>query len=245
MEQIRKKIRSSKTLAGPFPPFHTDAAGEYPHELFLEWFQEAFENGVHEPHSMTLSTVDLDGTPDARVLILKDIDEKGWYFASSSVSNKGRQIGTNPEVALTFYWSLIGRQLRIRGKAIPMGKELSAKDFLNRGIVARATALIDKQSSILVKRQDFDEALREQMNRVRQTPDLVSSSWTLYRVEAKEVFPISVLRALPTPARDEGQSCSRLFIQCFFYIYPYRHPLFPSVLDKGFQQRLHLREYFL
>lgn len=187
MEQIRKKIRSSKTLAGPFPPFHTEAAEEYPHELFLKWFHEALKSGVYEPHSMTLSTVDRDGAPDARVLIMKDIDERGWYFASSLVSNKGRQIGNNPEVALTFYWPLIGRQVRIRGKAIPMGKEISAKDFLNRGFVARAIALIDKQSSILDKRQDFDEALKKQMDRVRQTPDLVSSSWTLYRVEANEV----------------------------------------------------------
>jgi len=187
MEQIRNIIKSSKTLTGPFSPFHTEDAGDYPHELFLEWYREAVDNGVHEPHSMILSTIDRDGTPDARVLILKDVDDKGWYFASSSKNNKGRQIDHNPGVALTFYWSLIGKQVRIRGKAIPMGKEHCTRDFLNRGTVARAIALIDKQSSILDKRQDFEEALKEQMNRLGQTPTLVSPSWTLYRVEAKEV----------------------------------------------------------
>ncbi|WP_282942674.1 pyridoxal 5'-phosphate synthase [Paenibacillus sp. RC67] len=155
--------------------------------FFLEWFHDAMKNGVHEPNSMTLSTIDPDGAPDARVLILKDVDDKGWYFASSSESNKGKQIDKNPGVALTFYWSIMGRQVRIRGNAIQMEKELSVKDFLNRGAVARAIALIGKQSTILDKLQDFDEALKQQMTRVRQTPDLASTSWKLYRVEAKEV----------------------------------------------------------
>ncbi len=187
MEQIINEIRSRKTLVGPFPSFHTDEAGEYPHDLFMKWFHEAIEHGVQEPHSMTLSTIDLDGTPDARVLILKNIDEKGWYFATSSESNKGKQLEHNPGVALTFYWLIMGRQVRIRGKAVPMGKDLSAKDFLNRGEVAKAIALIGKQSSVLDNSHHLDEALEEQLDCVRQNPDLVYPLWTLYRVEAKEV----------------------------------------------------------
>ncbi|MFE5320852.1 pyridoxal 5'-phosphate synthase [Paenibacillus sp. NPDC056579] len=187
MEQIRENIRALQSLAGPLPAFLIDDAQDDPHELFLEWFQTAIDNGVHEPHSMTLSTIDPDGTPDARVLILKDVDDKGWYFASSSESNKGKQMETNPSVALTFYWSLIGRQVRIRGQAVPMGQELSAKDFLNRGIIARAIALIGKQSAVLDDRYRFDEALKEQMNLLRDNPDIVSPSWTLYRVDASVV----------------------------------------------------------
>lgn len=187
MERIRENIRALQSLAGPLPAFFTDDAQDDPHELFLEWFQTAIDNGVHEPHSMTLSTIDPDGTPDARVLILKDVDDKGWYFASSSESNKGKQMKTNPSVALTFYWSLIGRQVRIRGQAVPMGQELSAIDFLNRGIIARAIALIGKQSAVLDDRFKFDEALKEQMNLLRDNPDIVSPSWTLYRVDASVV----------------------------------------------------------
>ena len=59
---------------------------------------------------MTLSTTNHNGCPDARVLIMKDVDQHGWYFASSSQSEKGKQILVNPNVALTFYWSLTGRQ---------------------------------------------------------------------------------------------------------------------------------------
>lgn len=64
--------QSSKTLAGPFPPFHTDDANEYPHNLFLEWFHEAMESGVHEPHSMTLSTVKASSTNPGFNLSLMD-----------------------------------------------------------------------------------------------------------------------------------------------------------------------------
>lgn len=187
MDQVRSKLISSKTLVGPFPPFHPEDAGESPHLLFLKWYQEALKYGIHETHSMTLSTIGVDGTPDARVLILKDVDEAGWYFASSANSTKGVQLHNNPRVALTFYWSMIGKQVRIRGNAVPMDRERSAEDFLNRGIVARAIALIDKQSLILQDQQNFHSALADQLDRMEQAPELISPSWTLYRVEANEV----------------------------------------------------------
>ncbi|MFB7142860.1 pyridoxal 5'-phosphate synthase [Gottfriedia sp. NPDC056225] len=187
MDDIRKAIRKCKTLNGPFPEFNINNASEYPNELFLEWYQEAVDYGVHETHSMALSTTDHNGYPDARVLIIKDVDQHGWYFATSLQSEKGKQIDFNPNVAMTFYWTLIGRQVRIRGRAIKMEKELSAQDFLARGTVARAVALIGKQSSILKEHFEFDEALNKQIEILQQNPNLVFPSWTLYRVVAKVV----------------------------------------------------------
>ncbi|WP_079505027.1 pyridoxine/pyridoxamine 5'-phosphate oxidase [Mesobacillus jeotgali] len=187
MEDIRKVIRQSKTLIGPFPTFNVENTAAHPYELFLEWFQVAIANGVHEPHSMTLSTTDPNGYPDARVLIIKDVDQHGWYFASSSESEKGKQIEQNPNVAMTFYWPEIGRQVRIRGKAVKMAKEDCAQDFLKRGTVARAIALLGKQSTIMNRQQDADEALRNQMAILREHPDLVYPSWTLYRTVPEEV----------------------------------------------------------
>ena len=187
MEEIRKVIKQSKTLVGPFPPFNVENLPEHPYDLFLEWFQVAIENGVHEPHSMTLSTTDHNGYPDARVLIIKDVNQHGWYFASSSESEKGKQIEYNPHVALTFYWSEIGRQVRVRGKAIKMDKEVCAQDFLKRGAVARAIALLGKQSTIMNEQQEADEALRNQMAILEEHPNLVYPSWTLYRTVPEEV----------------------------------------------------------
>ncbi|WHX41294.1 pyridoxal 5'-phosphate synthase [Mesobacillus sp. AQ2] len=187
MEDIRKVIRQSKTLVGPFPPFNVEDTAEHPYDLFLEWFQVAIDNGVNEPHSMTLSTTDANGCPDARVLIIKDVDQHGWYFASSSESEKGKQIENNPHVAMTFYWSEIGRQVRIRGKAVKMDQEVCTQDFLKRGTVARAIALLGKQSTVMNRQQEADEAVRNQMAILQQQPNLVYPSWTLYRTVAEEV----------------------------------------------------------
>jgi pyridoxamine 5'-phosphate oxidase len=187
MNVIRNKIKQSKSLTGPFPSFDIEKASEYPYQLFLEWFDEAVNNGVHGPHTMTLSTIDCNGSPDSRVLILKDVDEYGWYFASSSQSSKGKQMDANPNVALNFYWSLLGKQVRIRGKVSKMDEEMSAKDFLKRGTVAKAISLIGKQSSILETPCDVDEALVNQLHRIRKNPTLVYPFWTLYKVMAEEV----------------------------------------------------------
>lgn len=187
MEDIRKIIRQSKTLVGPFPTFNVNDIPDYPHELFFEWFRGAVDKGEHEPHAMTLSTTNHNGCPDARVLIMKDVDQHGWYFASSSQSEKGKQILVNPNVALTFYWSLTGRQVRIRGKVVEMNKDLSAKDFLKRGTLARAIALLGKQSSILNKQSEFEEAINNEIKKVKQNPNIIYPCWTLYRVCPIEV----------------------------------------------------------
>lgn len=187
MNNTRNIIRQSKTLVGPFPEFNVKDVSECPHELFLEWFKAAIDSGVHEPHAMTLSTTDHNGFPDARVLIIKDVDQDGWYFASSSQSNKGKQIEVNPNVALTFYWSQVGRQIRIRGTARKMDKDMSANDFLNRGVTARAIALIGKQSSIVKDQIEFEQEFEKQIYHIEQNPNIVSPTWTLYRVTASEV----------------------------------------------------------
>ncbi|WP_346729160.1 pyridoxine/pyridoxamine 5'-phosphate oxidase [Lederbergia citrea] len=174
-------------LEGDFPKFNTEDVPETPHELFLDWLIGAIEKGVHEPHAMTLSTIDWNGYPDARILILKDVDQFGWYFASSSESKKGQQLKIQSNVALTFYWSLIGRQVRIRGTVAEMGIESSANDFLSRSEIARAGAFIGKQSTTLSSRKDLDEELAKQEEKIKKEPTLVYPSWMLYRIKAEKV----------------------------------------------------------
>lgn len=88
MKETIETLRKLKVLEGPLPKFEFQNSPETPHELFLTWLNEAIDVGVSEPHAMTLSTVDSNRYPDARTLILKNIDHKGWYFASSSESKK-------------------------------------------------------------------------------------------------------------------------------------------------------------
>ncbi|MFD1412608.1 pyridoxamine 5'-phosphate oxidase family protein [Oceanobacillus jeddahense] len=100
---IREQIIQAKTMLGESGEFHMDNAPDMPHKLFENWFQLAMEKHVPNPHAMTVSTVDAMGYPDSRILILKDLDEAGWYFASSSESQKGKQLQAHPYAALNFY----------------------------------------------------------------------------------------------------------------------------------------------
>jgi pyridoxamine 5'-phosphate oxidase len=165
-------LRNLIVLNGSFDDFNPNNVPETPHELFFEWLQVAIQQEVSEPHAMTLSTVDAQGQPDARILILKNIDQNGWCFATSSESQKGKQLAQESKVALTFYWPKLGRQIRIRGEAVRMEKDISTADFLERNETARAGALIGKQSSPLLNNEELDSAY---------------PAWGLYCVSAYEV----------------------------------------------------------
>lgn len=131
---------------------------------------------------MTLSTVDAEGRPDARVLILKNIDDHGWHFAITRSSPKGHQIAHTSNVALAFYWPALGRQVRIRGSAHDMGPQVQAADFLARPCGSRAAALLGRQSDVLVSERELEEGLLEQLKRLEENPQLVSPHWAVYAV---------------------------------------------------------------
>src|SRR3954447_9715771 len=109
----RTLLRSLPALVGSPPPFDPANAPDTPAELYMIWLRLAIAAGVKEPHVMVLSTVDDQGIPDARTLILKDVDESGFAFASSAISIKGRQLSGSPVAALTSYWPVLGRQVRL------------------------------------------------------------------------------------------------------------------------------------
>ena len=136
---------------------------------------------------MVLSTVDAQGAPDARVLILKNLDQRGWHFATTDSGPKGRQIAGNPQVALTFYWPALGRQVRIRGVAARAEAQDCAADFLARPKGAKAIAMLARQSDPLGSSQDLDDALAKQLRRLEAEPDLVAANWTLLIVQPQTV----------------------------------------------------------
>lgn len=148
----------------------------------MSWFGQAVEAGQLEPHAMTLSTVDADGVPDARVLILKDLTDEGWWFASSSASIKGVELTANPVAALTFYWPTVGRSVRIRGNVTRGSEEANARDFSRRGLGARAVALGSQQSEPLASRDESEAAIAAAARELDAHPQLVSPTWTLWCV---------------------------------------------------------------
>lgn len=179
-DSARTFLRGLKALIGPYEPFNPDEAAETPEQQFLNWLETAVAAGVPEPHAMTLSTVDEDGSPDARVLTLKDLSAAGWCFATSRMSAKGKQLTARPQAALTFYWTSLGRQVRVRGTVVDLGPEVGAADFLARSSSARAVALLERQSRVLEADETLDSALAGAEARIDADPDAVASSWAVY-----------------------------------------------------------------
>ena len=136
---------------------------------------------------MTLSTVDEHGYPDARVLILKNVDHRGFHFAIKGDSPKGKQIINNPAVALTFYWSQLGRQIRIRGVAKELPASECAADFLERPAGSKITALASKQSEALTDRAALDQGLQMAKKKIEEQPDYVAPAWKVFAVAPNTV----------------------------------------------------------
>ncbi len=183
----RSVLRSLPSVPEPAWPINAQSAPETPHLLFWQWLQFAVESGVPEPHAMTLSTGGERGYPDARVLILKDLDERGWHFATDALSPKGRQIVAQPHVALTFYWPRLGRQVRLRGVATALDEAAGRADFRARSLSSRATALLGRQSQPLGSLQELDERLATMRRCLGVAPDIHAPCWSVYAVAPVEV----------------------------------------------------------
>nr|WP_240163275.1 pyridoxal 5'-phosphate synthase [Mycolicibacterium sphagni] len=174
-------------LSGTGPGFVIDHAPAEPISLFVAWLKSAVDAGVPEPHAMTISTVDAQGMPRARVLILKAVDDRGWHFAVSSVSQKGRDLAAHPVAALTFYWPALVRQVRVVGTVVSDGAAASADDFHARPSGSRAMALTLRQSQPMPDMGELDTEITKAHHRLGAEPDYVPHEWTSYAVRPAEV----------------------------------------------------------
>lgn len=172
-------LRGWPSFPENLPTFNPRHPPESPHRLFLAWLDDAGEHML-APHAATLSTVDADGAADARVVILRDVDESGFAVATSAESPKGMQLDRNPHAALTFFWPGVGRQVRVRGLVAAGPPELSAADFRTRSPASRAEVLIGRQSEVLLDPADLVAAARVAQRHVRDDPDVLPRSWTRY-----------------------------------------------------------------
>lgn len=117
-------LKTLPAKQGTPPAFPTEYP-EHPAELFRSWMELAAEQGVAEPQAVVLSTVGLDGTPDARVVFLQDVDGDAWCFAGSGTSGKAVQLRQSPRASLTFWWQPQLRSVRLRGAvtAVPFQRD--------------------------------------------------------------------------------------------------------------------------
>ncbi|MEU0538303.1 pyridoxal 5'-phosphate synthase [Nocardia sp. NPDC005978] len=184
---VRQLLRGLPVLKGEAPQFDTSAAPDDPAELFVEWLRTAVESGITEPHAMTLSTVTEDGSPSARVLILKDLDSAGWHFAVQAESRKGRELAARPVASLTFYWPQLVRQVRVSGPVVADDRDIAEADFLARPIGSRAMALTGRQSRSMADPGELDDALAIATLALAGSPGHVPAQWISYALQATEV----------------------------------------------------------
>lgn len=127
--------------------------------LFSAWLNDATASEPRDPTAMTLATVDDDGAPNARLVLLKGVDARGFVFYTNKNSQKGRELDAHPVAALVFHWKSLNRQIRVRGPVEHVTDEEADAYFASRPKQAQIGAWASKQSSPLESRLAFEKAV--------------------------------------------------------------------------------------
>lgn len=143
----------SELISGDF------TAAEEPFALFAAWFADAVKSEPNDPNAMALATVDADGLPDVRMVLLKGYDAEGFVFYSHVASAKGQELATTPKAALLFHWKSLRRQVRVRGKVERVTDAEADAYFATRPKQAQIGAWASKQSQPLESRMAFEKAI--------------------------------------------------------------------------------------
>ena len=153
-----------------------------PLRLFAAWFAEAARCEPADANAMTLATVDADGLPNARMVLLKGFDERGFVFYTNIESQKGRELNTNPKAALVFHWKSLNRQVRLRGLVSPVADAEADAYFATRARLAQIGAWASKQSAPLESRMAFEKSVAFHMARYAVGTVPRPPNWSGYRL---------------------------------------------------------------
>ncbi len=164
-----------------------DHPPEDPVAEFQRWLEEARATGLRNPNAMTLATVDPDGRPSARTVLLKGLDAKGAVFFTNSRSRKGRALEATPVAALLFHWDALSRQVCIEGRVTTVAAEEADAYFASRPRGARIGAWASAQSEPIPSREALDARVasveREYLGREVDRPP----HWLGYRVSLDRI----------------------------------------------------------
>ena len=134
-------------------------AADDPFALFAAWLEEATASEPRDPTAMTLATVDADGLPNARMVLLKGADARGFVFFTNMGSQKGRELDAHPKAALVFHWKSLNKQVRVRGAVERVTDEEADAYFATRAKQAQIGAWASQQSRPLESRLAFEKAI--------------------------------------------------------------------------------------
>ena len=162
-------------------------ATDEPISMFLGWLEEAGESEINDPTAMTVATVDSAGRPSARMVLLKEADERGFVFYTNTESRKGRDLDANPQAALVFHWKSLRRQVRVEGTVERVGDAEADAYFASRARGSQIGAWASDQSRPLEGRFALEKrvavfAAKFGTGTVPRPPH-----WTGYRIVPLEI----------------------------------------------------------
>ena len=153
---------------------------------FKSWFDEAVKAKITEPNVMTVATVDANQRPSARILLLKDVDGRGFTWFTNYESRKARELAQCPHAALVFYWGELERQVRIEGRVERVATEESDTYFHSRPLQSRLGALASAQSQPIADRTALEARFRQASEQYGEQPPR-PAHWGGYRLVPEKI----------------------------------------------------------
>ncbi len=150
---------------------------------FEKWWMEALSSQIDEVNAMTLATASIDALPSARIVLLKEFNEKGFVFFTNYESYKAQQLAENPKACLVFFWKELERQVRITGLIQKISEKESDDYFHSRPESSRIGAWASPQSRVIESRHWLDEKFNELVNKMEGTEIQRPPQWGGYIVK--------------------------------------------------------------
>ena len=161
-------------------------AGDDPIALLRDWLAEASKTEINDPNAMTCATVDKDGMPNARIVLLKDIEADAFLFYTNYDSTKAQELETAGSVALLLHWKSLGRQIRIRGLVEKENGKKADAYYASRPLQSRIGAWASEQSKPLKSRDDLVAKVEKFTEELGETPKR-PANWGGFRVRPLEM----------------------------------------------------------
>ena len=159
-----------------------------PIDLFKEWFEEAKKTEINDPNAVALGTVNNEGYPSVRMVLLKDYDDNGFVFYTNFNSDKSKAIKLNPKISMCFHWKSLLRQIRIIGIASKVSDKEADDYFDSRSYGSRIGAWASDQSSVLNSREDLLKSIekyKEKYPNENKVPR--PANWSGWRLRPEEI----------------------------------------------------------
>ncbi|MDH3270547.1 MAG: pyridoxamine 5'-phosphate oxidase [Gemmatimonadota bacterium] len=176
---IKTVLTLGKGIAGGMPEAAEDAD---PIELFHAWYGAAEESGIVHPEAMALATATPEGRPSVRMVLLKELDERGFVFFTNYESRKAEELDANAHAALCFHWGVHARQVRVTGSVARTSDEESFEYFRTRARGSRIGAWASEQSRPLDARATLEARVREMKERFGGDEIPLPPYWGGYRL---------------------------------------------------------------